>query len=152
MIVKNGSLYFGKCKLNSVTLQSGHGLTDINGDAQSQDITGDSSADVSSFRLVLGSGSTEPTIDDIWLDVPVTSASQVSYGATTIDINTRGNTVFTRSITNVSGSEITLSELALNLLCSGMSQDYMLAREVLETPCTLSPNETVTFSYEVAFN
>jgi hypothetical protein len=109
----------------------------------------DYNGDVSNYNLIVGGGTTQPTIDDIDLESEITT-STLTKTALTWAASGVGNVVFTRSFTNITNENVTISELGLFAVDSLRS--YLLAREVLSTPRTVAPNETVTFSFEIAFN
>lgn len=144
MITKNGSRLFGQGRImntSEVHLISDKGVDSI------QNITDYTSA--SSYLLIVGRGTTQPTINDIDIESEITPSTLAKTGLTWA-VSGVGNVVFTRSFTNITNENVTISELGLFAVRNVNS--FLLAREVLSTPRTVAPNETVTFSYEIAFN
>lgn len=145
MITKNGSKLFGQGRImyeRSISLVNKEGN---NASVSVASLDGD----VSKYGLYVGSGTTPPTLDDIDLENEFTS-SVLSFSELTWSASGSGNVVFTRSFTNITNENLTISEIAL--YTKATSPSCLLAREVLSTPRTVAPNETVTFSFEIAFN
>ncbi len=168
MITKNGSLIMGRVRIGSSTIPS-NTLVNYTGTVYSEGVYG--SANMNSPNknntsnnpgdnyvvMNLGVGDTAPTVNDYsvaqslidGVDVNtliVCTAAMMSFGST-------GNPVYTYAFTNNAADAITVKEIGLSITLSGGSQGkYLLAREVLSSPRTVAPGETVTFSYEIAFN
>ena len=145
MITKNGSRLFGQGRIMYPQSVS---LVNKNGDNSSVSIS-NLNGDISKYGLYVGSGTTSPTLDDIDLENELTS-SVLSGSELTWAASGYGNVVFTRSFTNTTNENVIVSEIAL--YARATSPSCLLAREVFSTPRTIAPNETVTFSFEIAFN
>lgn len=100
--------------------------------------------------IVYGNGTTIATSNDYNLESEIT------------DLTLLGNSVFitdngyvvTSSIKNTSNEDIIVKELGLfetSISEYGASSTYMLTRNVLETPITIKPNETKTFTITINF-
>lgn len=142
MITKNGALIFGKGKMMPQNIQIKNSL----GENKSVYVMGKYAPN--DWTMSVGSGTTEPTRDDIRLtnDIPGTI---VQIGTLTCDVASNGNLIFTRAFTNISDSDITITELGLYLMDDS---DAFLAAHKLIPARTVQPNETVTFSYVIEFN
>ena len=113
-----------------------------------------STGDTGYTFLAFGSGTTEPTADDYTLESPISTltASSVTCGKTTTGKQ------YTQVITNGTSEAIDISEFAL-LTYVGVDgsgsetihSSIMLYREVLDTPVTLEPGQTATFTAELTF-
>lgn len=147
MITRNGSLWFGKHLIAGKDITGADSMIRIDG-------TRSPSPDFSNldYELIVGSGSTLPALSDYKLESKFNN-NVLTPSPSTIEVNTtaNGNVIFTQSFTNVSSSNVTVSEIGI-LADFHSYDDYMLSREVLSQPRTIAPNETVTFSYEVALN
>lgn len=145
MITKNGSRLFGQGRI-----MYSHSVSLVNKEGNNSVVTiTNLDGDISKYGLYVGSGTTPPTLDDIDLENELTS-SVLSGSELTWSASGSGNVVFTRSFTNITNENLTISEIALYEKAT--SPSCLLAREVLSTPRTVAPNETVTFSFEIAFN
>jgi hypothetical protein len=145
MITKNGSRLFGQGRIMYPDIVSVVNKAGTNVTIAVRDLNGD----ISKYGLYVGSGTTPPTLDDIDLENEFTS-SVLSFSENTWSASGSGNVVFTRSFTNITNENLTISEIALYTRAT--SPSCLLAREVLGIPRTVAPNETVTFSFEIAFN
>lgn len=100
------------------------------------------------IALYLGSGSTKPTENDYTLESPI-SVSDLPITIGHVDMQTDIDKFMIVSITvqNVTDHNITVSELGLfdAVRYSGIDL-YMLAREVLDTPVIMEPNDIKTFT------
>ena len=142
MITKNGALIFGKGKMMGDTLQMKNSL----GEDKSVYVMGKYAPD--DWTMSVGSGTTEPTRDDIRLTNAIPSAI-VQIGTLTCDAASSGNLIFTRAFTNISDSDVTITELGLYLMDD--SNAFFAAHKLIPAR-TVQPNETVTFSYVVEFD
>ena len=120
MITKNGALIFGKGKIVGDQIQ----MTNSLGENENLYINNKYAPD--DWTMSVGSGTTEPTRDDIRLTNGI-PGTIVQIGTLTCDVASNGNLIFTRAFTNISDSDVTITEI-------------------------VQPNETVTFSYVVEFN
>ena len=142
MITKNGALIIGKGKIMSGDVQ----LTNSYG--QNINIYLTNYYAPRDWTMSVGSGTTEPTRDDITLPSGI-SGSIIHFSTLMFDVAPNGNLIFTRAFTNVSNSDVTITELGLYLMDDG---NTFLAAHKLIPARTVQPNETVTFSYVVEFN
>jgi hypothetical protein len=123
-------------------------------------IVNDGSND-SSFGILIGSGTSAPTIIDSNLSQVIsngTSVGQMQYGAvsvTTPVTNTSTNTGYisvNRTFTNNSGSSITVSEVGL-VAWSGnnfqSNQYYLIIHDLLPSPITVPNGSSLSISYEI---
>jgi hypothetical protein len=107
--------------------------------------------------LLVGSGTTEPTANDIALESIISGLKQLSFNMTKIYNEETQKVVvtFTREIKNITGEEITVSEMALYLkIRSGSTSNsttafYCFAREKLASSLTVGNNETFTVSLSI---
>lgn len=104
--------------------------------------------------LSYGSGTTDPTTDDYTLESPISTltGSSASCG------KTASGKQYTQVVTNETNEDITITELGLFVLVHinsiselAMRSSVMLYREVLDTPVTLEPGQTATFTVELTF-
>ena len=142
MITKNGALIFGAGKMKNQSIQLKNSL----GENVSIYVT--SKYAPNDWTMAVGSGTTEPTRDDITLPSGI-SGNIIHFGALMCDVAPNGNLIFTRAFTNISDSDVTITELGLYLMDDG---NAFLAAHKLIPARTVQPNETVTFSYVVEFN
>lgn len=142
MITKNGALIFGAGKMINSNIQIKNSLgEDVSVDVRSKYAPYD-------WTMAVGSGTTEPTRDDISLPNGI-SGSIIQIGTLTCDVASNGNLIFTRAFTNISDSDVTITELGLYLM---NGNNAFFAAHKLIPARTVQPNETVTFSYVVEFN
>lgn len=91
--------------------------------------------------LLVGSGDSEESINSYRLDSVISSYTCVSQ-THTLDTNFNNNLLtVVRVIQNTSTENITIKEVGL------FAANYMVAREVLETPITIQPGEKIHFKY-----
>lgn len=104
--------------------------------------------------LAYGDGTTEPTADDYTLTnyIDDLTCSSATCGKTATGKQ------YTQVVTNETNDDIEISEIALfalvyvnNTQPSAMKSAIMLYREVLDTPVTLEPGQTATFTVELTF-
>jgi hypothetical protein len=142
MITKNGALIFGKGKMTGDNIQ----ITNSLGENVNINVLRSYAPD--DWTMSVGSGTTEPTRDDIRLTNGI-PGTIVQIGTLTCDVASNGNLIFTRAFTNISDSDVTITELGLYLMDNG---NAFFAAHKLIPARTVQPNETVTFSYVVEFN
>jgi hypothetical protein len=119
-------------------------------------------ANDSSFGILIGSGTSAPTIIDYSLSILIsngTGIGQMQYGAVSITgavTNTSTNTGYftvTRTFTNNSGSSITVSEVGMAAFDGGFTglpnQIYLILHDLLPTPITVPNGSSLTISYEI---
>ena len=96
-----------------------------------------------------GSGDTEPTADDYNLESVI---STLTASGATQGITATGKQ-YTQVITNETANTITVKEIGLYALFYSASipglRPALLYREVLDTPVTLQPGQTDTFTVEI---
>lgn len=102
--------------------------------------------------IAVGSGSTEATKDDYTLESPITSLTVSSYtfGATAEGVQ------YTSVMTNPTDSDVVIREIGIfekmNINSAYLpAHCCMWGREVLDTPITLEPGQTATFTAELTF-
>ena len=142
MITKNGALIFGAGKMKNSSIQITNSL------GENVNINVNYKYAPADWTMNVGSGTTEPTRDDITLPNGI-PGSIVQIGTLTCDAASNGNLIFTRAFTNISDSDVTITELGLYLMDDG---NAFFAAHKLIPARTVRPNETVTFSYVIEFN
>lgn len=110
-------------------------------------------AELSYSSIIIGNGTTPVTFDDYKLDSQITSGwtkTGFVINTPTYDSVTKkfSNTV-TFIITNTSTSELIFSEVGI--VGQYGSTPLLLYREVLDTPITVAPGESVTFTQNFEF-
>lgn len=104
-----------------------------------------------SIAIFVGTGTTEPTVEDTTLEnlVPM----EVSSAGTPISIQTSGTTTtISFNIVNSSGSEQTITEIGLACCCMYQSQKswwVLMNRKLLSEPVTMGVDEVYTFTYQL---
>ena len=106
--------------------------------------------------VAVGTGSTEPTVDDYTLDSLVTY-TDMPVSSATVGVTASGTKQFTYVLNNATDAAITVTELGLYLRSSAMTTGLtklccLLGRELLNTPVTVQPGQTATFTYEIGFD
>ena len=106
------------------------------------------------YTIIFGTGTTPVTVEDYRIETPITSGLVIAAQPTTLVNKTaysNGRYSYkTRSaINNTSAANITISEIALNAP-SNLVRTYpcCVYREVLSSPITLEPGDTVLVEYE----
>ena len=113
-----------------------------------------SSTESGAYSVVIGAGTTEPTVNDYDLaDASIMASDKmVSISQSATSSASGGATIMTQW-QNVSGSAITVKEvgLAYKLAYNAYSKDanILVARKVLDTFVTIQPNEVYTFAYNI---
>ena len=105
--------------------------------------------------LMLGTGTTAPTVDDYRLESPITtnlSCDSISVSRTSL-IKT-----YTATFTNSGSSDITVTEVGfivyMNYQLSGDAEkadNFLIDRTVLDTPVIIPAGESRTVTYELSF-
>lgn len=114
-------------------------------------------ANLEGVCIYTGSGTTEPTADDYNLESPYTDVQMTTCTGSSVESST--NTVsrmktYTATLENKAEENRTISEVGLMVGFPSSSSDkvkLLMAREVLENPITLEPNDTVTFTFRIDF-
>jgi len=120
------------------------------------------SSNNSNYGIVIGQGTSAPTIIDYSLSIFIqngTGVSQMQYGAVSVTsavTNTSTNTGYitvTRTFTNNSGSSITVSEVGI-IAWSGSgtlqtNQYYLIVHDLLPSPITVPNGSSLSISYEI---
>jgi hypothetical protein len=118
---------------------------------------------LNSPNIVVGSGTAKPTINDTGLESQIgngTGAGQLQYGTdslTTPVANTNTNTgsmTWSKSFTNGSGGNVTVSEVGayINVSSTSGSTTYFILHDLLPSPITLSPNQVLTVVYTITIS
>lgn len=101
--------------------------------------------------LLVGTGTTPPTIDDYKLDSLVSNYTVLAQTHTLIAEYSASAFIITRTIQNPSLAEpLTIKEVGL--FGGDGQQLYMLAREVLDEPVILQPGEKHAFTMTIALD
>lgn len=103
------------------------------------------------YEVRVGSGTTEPTMDDVDLEAYVSSLTKISntekYPS---DYDANYIASYTTSFKNNTDVDVTISEIGVFYAYqySGVSNICMVAREVI-SPVTIAPQKTYTFSMTI---
>ena len=116
-----------------------------------------SSSSYSGTTMIVGLGDTAENVNDYWLeeteiegvDVNTIVTLQSAQNTWLPTITSSGKMVFTFSFRNEGSTSITIKEIGL--LYVNTNGRILLARRTI-TPRVVSPNETVTFNYEIGCN
>lgn len=103
--------------------------------------------------LVIGSGSTPPTIDDYKMENAITTNLNAGGVTRSFNANTSNSSLtVVQPIVNIGTNAITISEIGLFGRSSANSQSacLLLSRDVI-TPVTIAPNESKTFVVTIDF-
>lgn len=93
--------------------------------------------------LLIGSGNSEESINSYRLDSVISNYTCISQ-MHTLDTEFNNNLLtVVRTIQNTSTEEFTIKEVGL------FAANYMVARELLETPVTIQPGEKYTLSMTI---
>lgn len=98
------------------------------------------------MRLLLGSGSTDASIDDYKLEDLITDYIVLVHDKTSIGTYDKSCTVFSRTIE--ADSDITIKECGI-VSVDNSGNALLLAREVLPEPVVLKPGEKHTFTMTI---
>lgn len=102
----------------------------------------------SNFELAATRDTQEPTYEDY--DCAEIRSIEMYKGDQVLGFTGHNCPIITRTFTNVSNDNITMTGLALYLRDS--DKVFVVGKKLLGVPRTIAPNETVTFSYEISFN
>lgn len=99
--------------------------------------------------IAYGSGTTIATSNDYKLESEITDLTLL---VNSVSITDNGY-IITSSVKNTSDEDIIVKELGIfeALKVHGVRPTFMLTRNVLETPITIKPNETKTFTVTINF-
>ena len=102
--------------------------------------------------IAYGNGTTIATSNDYNLECEITDLTLLGNSVSITD----NGYIVTSSIKNTSNEDIIVKELGLFETSSSFNQygnrlTFMLTRNVLETPITIKPNETKTFTITINF-
>jgi hypothetical protein len=116
----------------------------------------------SSYGILIGSGTSAPTIIDSNLSQVISNGAgvgQMQYGAVSVTgavTNTSTNSGYitvTRTLTNNSGSSITVSEVGLVAWSSNQAEQtnqfYLIIHDLLPSPITVPNGSSLSLSYEI---
>ncbi len=108
--------------------------------------------------MILGVGTAQPSASDYWLDeteiggVDVNTIVECARASGTDMWNAvvlnNGNIAYSYVFRNTGSDAVTITEIGLSFAC--MYGKFLVGR-CLIPPRTIQPNETVTFTYELAF-
>lgn len=155
MITKNGSMILGHLMMAA----DSNGIADadiknyLNEDCGYACTSNYQSIMKSNLLLAIGTGTTPPTLADYIMEGEltnnITQKTQTSYS-----FSATGNLILTITATNVTNEDVTVNSIGVYMSAPNIQTGLIVlcARDVLEEPVTLSPNESATFSYEIAFN
>lgn len=128
------------------------GSTQVGYGAQACHYGGDGSG---AYHVIIGAGTTPVTIDDFDLaDSSIMAADKmVSQLQATTSSRAHGSVVSTQWY-NSSDAPITVKEIGLAYKFMSNSRytksaNFLCGRQILDTPVTINPGETYTFSYRV---
>ena len=157
MITKNGALILSNKMLGS-NVDSGK-LVKIDGNATTTSFNASTSVIRSNIFEVgsanqgivmnLGSGTTPPTVDDYWLDEPLTSddyycSSPASYAS--VSATEDGQIIYTCTFTAL--RDMTVNEICISANAGTNTGKVMIARKIVPTRY-VSQGEIITFSYVI---
>lgn len=115
------------------------------------------SANYEGVLIYTGSGTTEPTAEDYTLESPYSDVQMISCtgsGAETTAGTVPPYKTYTTTLENKSEENRTISEVGLLIGFSSSTSSkvkLLMAREVLSSPVTLEPGDTVTFTFRIDF-
>ena len=119
--------------------------TIINSNGISSDVKG------GGVCIGFGAGSKQVSLEDYNLEIII---NNLSYRSSSVETTEEGYIVITSAKNNTS-TDIIVSEVGIfcrgQNLSSNVSHPFMLTRNVLETPITIKPNETKTFTITINF-
>lgn len=142
MITKNGKNAM-KFYTNSVYLQPS------NPEVSQQSINQGDRRSPEYIKILLGSGDTTPTDSDIKLEEEISTLTTISSYTPSSNAY-EDNYIVTSSITvkNNTNENIVVKEMGIVNIryLSTYNYYFLYAREVLETPITIEPNQTKSFS------
>ncbi len=102
--------------------------------------------------MALGTGTTEPTFEDTFLETPIETLSFVS-GSVVYSGGTKNIITYSATVRNNTEAPITVREIGIGVYhwSTGSTNNCgtMIARSVLETPVTIGVNEAYAFTYTI---
>lgn len=151
MLTRNGKaiLKWNRDKDVAVTLQNTGGSSVSVAFGQNTSYGARQALFSDAMTLKVGSGTSEPTIDDINLDNMIQDLSVLTSAHTAGNTpNYDQNYIYNMSITykNSTNNPITVSEIGWMTSYDGNT--YLLARNVID-PVTIEPEKTYTFSLQI---
>lgn len=102
----------------------------------------------SNFSLAPTQDTQEPTYEDY--NCAEILSNVMTKGDQVLGFTGRNCPIITRTFTNVSDDNVTMTGLALYMVDEG--RVFVIGKKLLTAPRTIAPNETVTFSYVIDFN
>lgn len=160
MITKNGALIFSNKMLGTSSVDSGK-LVKIDGNATTVSIIASTSLVRSNIFEVgsantgivmnLGSGTTPPTVDDYWLDEPLTVDDYIcSFPAQgnyyQVTPSEDGQIIYTCAFTAL--RDMTVNEICISANAATNAGKVMIARKIVPTR-HVSQGEIITFSFAI---
>lgn len=160
MITKNGALIFSNKMLGTSSVVSGK-LVKIDGNATTISINAKTDLVRSNIFEVgspnigivmnLGSGTTPPTVDDYWLDEPLTDDDYIcSFPAQDnfyqVKPSEDGQIIYTCAFTAL--RDITINEICISANADINAGKVMIARKIVPTR-HVSQGEIITFSFAI---
>ena len=139
-------------------------ITDVNGNSHAFIPGFDSGAPIlalnahdgeDSYGIWVGSGTTSPSPDDTSLENKIPNSTLHYNVCTVIEPSTSGNVTsmtITRSFVNQGNSPVTVSEVGL-IAAIGSSKSwygYLIARDVISSPVTVNPGDTIQVKYTIS--
>ena len=104
----------------------------------------------SGSAVVVGSGTTPPSVTDYKLESQITTVSgNASYQRVTVGATDTFTVVAT--ITNTGTESITISEVGLQIKATN-NKNYMIERTLLESPITIAPGGVGQVTYTICVN
>lgn len=102
--------------------------------------------------LVIGSGTTPPTIDDYKMENAITTNLNAGGVTRSFNANTSNSSLtVVQPIVNRGANTITISEIGLFARYDGASNGCILLSRDVITPVTIAPNESKTFVVTIDF-
>ena len=116
-----------------------------------------SDSDYDKGGVSFGAGTAPATVQDYKLDAPITTGLSIIFpkNFTYAKGNSFEDVAVTYGVTNISSSEITISEIGLvaTVFVSGNLYNSMLVdRTVLDAPVTIPAGESKQITYTIRFN
>lgn len=109
-------------------------------------------SDTLGIGLVIGSGTTPPTIDDYKMENAITTNLNAGGVTRSFNANTSNSSItVVQPIVNIGANTITISEIGLFARYDGASNGCMLLSRDVITPVTIAPNESKTFVVSIDF-
>jgi len=119
----------------------------------------DAGATVITHGIVVGSGSTEPAIDDYALETQITHgvvAGQLQYSDMAIGHPAADATIsqitVTRDFANGTGASVTVYEIGMYVIAQGVDEEscyFMVLRDVIAAGIEVPDGQTLTINYRL---